>query len=256
MDYRKIEINTLLINYLSLDSIATLIMKWSREDKAKFVCLSNVHMCMEAKDHQEFRKLVNSANLVLPDGRPIVWALRLFGFHEAKQIRGADLMVYLCKKAEKAGIPVGFFGGSSECLLYLKSHIKKHFPSLRISIAESPPTSAIKTWERFNYSERINTSGAKIIFIGLGCPKQEEWMYQNRNKIKGVMVGVGAAFDFIGGRKRQAPKWIQKAGFEWFFRLSTEPVRLWNRYLKHNPRFILYLFYQYLKLQFYKHRSN
>ena len=215
--------------------------------QGRYVCVANVHMCMEAFDNRDFHRVVDEADLVVPDGRPLVWGLRLLGQKKASQVRGADLMMSLCKKAEKKKIPIGLYGGSPETLSRLVAFMKGALPDLAIPFCSSPPFRPLSKEEDEEYVKEIQRSGAKILFVGLGCPKQEYWMYKHRNRLQCVAVGVGAAFDFISGRKKNAPRYMQKTGLEWIFRLGTEPKRLLARYGRHNPRFIWYFGKQLLR---------
>lgn len=218
------------------------VIDWITEsgnDKSgKYICVSNVHMCMEAYDNENFEQVVNNANFVVPDGKPLVWGLNLLGENKAQQVRGSDLMLSLCKEAEKKKIPIGLYGGTVDSLEDLLKFLQREFPRLKIPFLISPPFRPLTLEEDCNYVKQINESGIKILFVGIGCPKQENWMAEHREKLSCVMLGVGAAFDFFSGRKKHAPRWMQKAGLEWVFRLAIDPKRLWKRYLKHNPRFI------------------
>ena len=203
-----------------------------------YVCVANVHMLMEAYDSQSFKDVVNLANLVVPDGMPLVWMMRLKGLHDQERVYGPTLMLKLLETASRENIPVGFYGGAPEVLVKLVEKMQLRFPSLKIAYSFSPPFGEMGADEDAKIVESINGSGAAILFVGLGCPKQEIWMADHHEKINAVMIGVGAAFDFHAGAKPQAPVWIQRIGLEWLFRLVTEPRRLWKRYLYHNPRFI------------------
>ncbi|MBW2714844.1 MAG: WecB/TagA/CpsF family glycosyltransferase [Deltaproteobacteria bacterium] len=204
------------------------------------VCVSTVHMVMEAFDDPEFRGIVNSADRVTPDGVPLVWALRLLGVEKAERVYGPSLLPMVCDLARERGLSVGFYGGSREVLDELVRRIGKRFPGLDVSFAWAPPYTALSDEEDQKVIDGIEDSGTNILFVGLGCPKQERWIAEHRNALSCVMVGVGAAFDFHAGNKPQAPEWMQIAGLEWLFRLGCEPRRLWRRYLYHNPRFLFH----------------
>jgi N-acetylglucosaminyldiphosphoundecaprenol N-acetyl-beta-D-mannosaminyltransferase len=244
MDAKHKNILSMPVAVTSYDDAAHLILRAANGNEAKYVCVANVHMCMEAFDSSYFKQVVNNANLVVPDGMPLVWGLKTIGEKKASQVRGSDLMLRLCAEAQKQNIPIGLYGGTPDSLTDLLKFFKKEFPSLRISFSSSPPFRTLTQQEKDNYVEEINASGAKILFVGLGCPKQEKWMAEHRDKLSCVMIGVGAAFDFFSGKKKHAPRLMQKAGLEWLFRFSNEPSRLWKRYLKHNPRFVWYLLKQ------------
>jgi N-acetylglucosaminyldiphosphoundecaprenol N-acetyl-beta-D-mannosaminyltransferase len=205
-----------------------------------YVCVANVHMIMEAHRDKEFKAIVNNAFFVTPDGMPIVWGLKLLGYKQAIRLYGPSLSLLLCEYAAKNSIPVGFLGGSSETLQNLVPNLKNRYPELHIAYTYSPPFKALTEEENGDIVSKINKSGTKILFVGLGCPKQERWMAAHKDEVNALMIGVGAAFDFHAGMKPQAPAWMQRAGLEWLFRLISEPRRLWRRYLYHNPRFIYY----------------
>ncbi len=215
------------------------IMKWSEhQSSGKYVCLANVHMCMEGYDDHAFRGVVNNADLVLPDGIPLVWFLHLYGFDATTQVRGTDLLMMTCREAMKRATPIGLYGGTPSSLHDLQIELRKRFAGIKIACAISPPFRDLTETEDATYVKQINSSGTRILFVGIGCPKQEKWMAQHRERLSCVQLGVGAAFDFLSGRKRPSPLWLQKIGLEWAFRFAEEPRRLWKRYLKHNPRFL------------------
>jgi N-acetylglucosaminyldiphosphoundecaprenol N-acetyl-beta-D-mannosaminyltransferase len=161
-------------------------------------------------------------------------------------VRGSDLLLNLCGEAQERNIPIGLYGGTQDSLDDFLRFLKGEFPCLRIPFCGAPPFRELTQEEETTYLNEINASGARILFVGIGCPKQEIWMAKHKDKLSCVMTGVGAAFDFFSGRKKQAPRWMQKMGLEWVFRLASEPRRLWKRYLKHNPRFVWYFLRQWL----------
>ncbi len=227
------------VDATSYDDATRRILAWARGGESRYVCVATVHMVMEAHDHPEYQALVNAADLVTPDGMPLVWMLRRLGIPGQSRVYGPDLTLHVCRAAAREGIPVGFYGGHPEVLENLVKNLKAKFPGLRVAYAYSPPFRLLTGEEDRQITREINASGAKILFVGLGCPKQERWMAAHKGMIQAVMIGVGAAFDFHAGRVRQAPRWIQHIGMEWLFRLLMEPRRLWRRYAKHNPRFVL-----------------
>jgi len=237
---------TMGVNLSSIASAVDEVVSWSFDSEGRYICLSNVHMCMEVFDSDAFKKVVNGSDLTIPDGLPLVWAQKLLGNKKAEQVRGADLILALCDMAAEKNIPVGLFGASSELLQRLESVLCHKFPGLDITYAASPPFRAITPEEDKQYIDQINASGVKILFVGLGCPKQETWIAKHKGALRCTMLGVGAAFDFIAGNKKNAPLWMQKRGLEWLFRLASEPRRLCGRYLKHNPRFVYYFVLQLL----------
>jgi len=215
------------------------VLAWASRGESRYVCFANVHMTMETVDHPTFREVVNGADLVAPDGMPLVWALRRLGAREATRVYGPDFVPALCGRAAATGVPVGFYGGRPEVLDRLVRILKDRYPALAVGFAESPPFRPLTGAEDAALVQRVRASGVPILFVGLGCPKQEMWMAARKGSIPTVMLGVGAAFDFLAGAKLQAPRWMGQAGLEWLFRLATEPRRLWRRYLYHNPRFVV-----------------
>ncbi|MGI8959253.1 MAG: WecB/TagA/CpsF family glycosyltransferase [Bryobacteraceae bacterium] len=239
------------VSNTSYDHAMQTITAWAQKRASKYVCLATVNNVMESHDSAKFQSVMNEADLVTPDGMPVVWALRLLGQRNATRVYGPDLTPMLLKQAEKIGLPVGFYGGASDVLCRLLNVIRQTFPDLRLAYAFSPPFRPLTPSEDEQVVDAINRSGTRILFIGLSTPKQDYWMSTHRGKVKAVMVGVGAAFDFLAGSKAQAPRWMMGIGLEWLFRLLTEPRRLWKRYLKHNPRFVIYFALQLLRLKRY-----
>lgn len=231
----------------TLSSSVGTVIDLSRYKRGAYVCVSNVHMCMEAFDDQDFRSLVNSADLVIPDGRPISWAQKLLGYSNAEQVRGQDIMNEICRLSGRESLTIGFYGGESdEVLTQVVNNLKRAFPDIKIAYTYSPPFRPLTSDEDEQVVKEINDLGVDVLFVGIGCPKQERWMAEHKDRVQCVMLGVGAAFDFISGSKKHAPRWMQKMGLEWLFRLVSEPRRLWKRYLKQNPRFVYYFVQQWL----------
>ena len=230
-----------MINVTSYEDACCRIVEWARIGSSRYVCAANVHMVMEAHDSAQFRHVINAADLVTPDGMPLVWGLRLLGVRRQERVCGPHLTLHLLDRAAQEGIPVGFYGGGPEVLDKLVRVARGRFPGIRIAYAYSPPFRPMTREEDATVVEEINASGVRILFVALGCPKQEQWMHHHKDRLQAVQIGVGAAFDFIAGTKRQAPSWMMHIGLEWLFRLMTEPRRLAGRYVRHNPRF-LFLF--------------
>ena len=237
------------VDATSLEDATRRVLAWSKAGESRYVCVANVHMVMEAYDTPDFREIVNAADLVTPDGMPLVWMLRRLGFPDQERVAGPDLTLKICEAASREGIPVGFYGGTPEVLQSLVANLKRKYPALKITYAHSPPFRALSPEEDAQVIEEINGSGARVLFVGLGCPKQERWMAAHKGRVQAVMLGVGAAFDFHAGRLPQAPAWMRRAGLEWLFRLLTEPRRLWRRYARHNPRFVILALMQLLGLR-------
>ena len=214
------------------------VVRWARAGEGRTVGVATVNNVMEGHDHPPFRDVMNGCDLVTPDGTPLVWGLRLLGVTDATRVYGPELTPRLLARAAEAGVPVGFYGGSPEVIEALRTVTADRWPALKIAYAYSPPFRTLDDREDEDIVRAIIASGARILFVGLGCPKQERWMAEHRDRLPLVQLGVGAAFDFLAGTKRQAPAVLLRAGLEWLFRLATEPRRLWKRYLRHNPRFV------------------
>jgi N-acetylglucosaminyldiphosphoundecaprenol N-acetyl-beta-D-mannosaminyltransferase len=213
-----------------------------------YVCVTSVHGIMLARDDASFSQILNSADIATPDGMPVVWALRSFGVRDQQRVYGPTLMLELCRSAAEHGHRIYLYGGQPEVLPLLEARLCREFPGLQMSGRHSPPFRPLSVEEDRQIQEAIRSSGAALIFVGLSTPKQERWMFEHRQAFPGAtMVGVGAAFDFHAGRIPQAPGWMQRLGLEWLFRLATEPVRLWRRYLLITPRFLPLWLLQYLK---------
>lgn len=226
------------VHRTSYAEAAGAIREWAQQGLSRYVCVASVNNVMEAHDSSAFQQVMNGAALVTPDGMPVVWGLRLLGHKNASRVYGPDLTPVLFGMAEEAHIPVGFYGASQTALERLLQLVAGRFPGLCVVYAYSPPFRPLDAEEDRAVTAAINASGARILFVGLNTPKQDYWMAAHQDRVKAVMIGVGAAFDFLAGTKPQAPRWIMPLGLEWLFRLATEPRRLWKRYLKHNPRFV------------------
>jgi N-acetylglucosaminyldiphosphoundecaprenol N-acetyl-beta-D-mannosaminyltransferase len=205
-----------------------------------------MHGLMEAHDDPDFRAAMNTADLANPDGMPIVWALRSFGYSHATRIYGPDATADLLRAAQEYGIPVGFYGGDEPTLTRLIEGVERQNPGIKVAFCMSPPFRALTPEEDEAVVREIADSGVQWLFVGLGCPKQEKWVLAHRYRIPAVMLAVGAAFDFLAGTKPQAPRWVMRSGLEWAFRLASEPRRLAGRYLRNIPRFIVLLGHEWL----------
>jgi len=189
---------------------------------------------------------MNNADLVIPDGKPLSWAQNLLGHSCAEQVRAEDLVSAICSISGTEKLKIGFYGGSSDELLErVCSVLKCEYPDITISYTHSPPFRPLTADEDTCVVDAINKADVDVLFVGVGCPKQERWMAEHKQSLSCVMLGVGAVFDFIAGEKPHAPRWVQRLGFEWLFRLCCEPRRLWRRYLRTNPRFIWYFIQQW-----------
>lgn len=240
------------VDATSYGDTARRVVGWAREGRSAYVCVANVHMTMETLDSADFRQVVNDADLTTPDGRPLVWALKALGVRSASQVRGADVVLRVAGRATREEVPVGLYGGTRESLEEFARVLETHFPKIQVVCRVAPPFRELTPQEDEEFTRQISASGARVLFVGIGCPRQEKWMAAHRGSIPAVMIGVGAAFDFHTGRIRQAPRWMQSAGLEWVFRLMMDPGRLWRRYAKHNPRFVGLFLLQLLGHRFSK----
>jgi N-acetylglucosaminyldiphosphoundecaprenol N-acetyl-beta-D-mannosaminyltransferase len=235
---RRVPVLNLHVDLCDHESAIARISALARAGEGGYICVANVHGTIEGEDDASFSELVNNADLVLPDGTPLVWMQRLQGHGNASQVRGPSLMPMLMRHAEQNGLKVGFLGGRQEVLDRIVARASDEFPELDIAYTHSPPFRDLSADENAAMAASVNESGVQILFVGLGCPKQERWMARNRNSVKAVMIGVGAAFDLYAGNLREAPGIVSRLGLEWMFRLVQEPRRLFSRYLLVNPRFV------------------
>lgn len=206
--------------------------------KSSYICVSAVHLVMECLADTKLRSGVNRSLLTTADGMPLVWLQKLFGC-TAERVYGPTLMQNVCQVATKKHWKIFLVGGAVGQGKILERTLKRTYPRLKLIGSFDTPTRPIPSLDNTELLHQINTLGPDIIFVGTGCPTQERWMIANHKKINhGVLIGVGAAFDFLTGNVRQAPKWIQDLGLEWLFRLSQDPKRLWRRYTITNFRFL------------------
>ena len=227
------------VNETSYADATKQIESWARAGESRTVYATSVHGTMEAHDAPAFRDILNRADLITPDGMPLVWMLRLKGIRSQQRIYGPTLMLKVLEMAAREKLPVGFYGGEPNTLENLVTRMQAVYPGLQVSYAYSPPFRPLADEETEQIRQSIIASGTRILFVGLGCPRQEKWIDAQHGYVPAVMLGVGAAFDFHAGAKSQAPALMQRIGLEWLFRLLTEPRRLWKRYLQHIPRFIV-----------------
>jgi N-acetylglucosaminyldiphosphoundecaprenol N-acetyl-beta-D-mannosaminyltransferase len=227
------------IDVINWEAALSQLNAWSVRRESRYVCICNVHSVVTASRDAEFESVVNEADMATPDGAPVAWLMCKLGHVGQQRINGPDLMWKYCAQAQLRDEAIFFYGSTEETLLILKEKLLSSFPGLKIAGAISPPFRKLTSDEDDAYVAQINASGAGIVWVSLGCPKQELWMAAHRGRINAVMVGVGAAFDYHAGTIIRAPKWMQDNGLEWLHRLVSEPRRLWKRYLVTNTLFIL-----------------
>jgi N-acetylglucosaminyldiphosphoundecaprenol N-acetyl-beta-D-mannosaminyltransferase len=211
-------------------------------DARGYVTAAAVNLVMSAREQPETLAAVLGATLAVPDGMPLVWALRALGHSRATRVYGPDLMAKYCARAARAGTPIYLYGGRNDddARELLARRLRERFPGLRIAGSSSPPFRELTPEEDEREIDAINSSGAAVVWVGTGQPKQERWMHEMRPRLTPpLLVGVGAAFDFHAGLVKQAPPWMQRSGLEWSYRLYREPRRLWRRYARYNPRSVV-----------------
>lgn len=234
------------VTALPFNAQVHLILKWASNRVSKYVCVANVHMLMEAHSNPAFASVLENADLVTPDGMPLVWLMKLMGVQQQDRVAGMDLFMTLCEQASAKHISVFFLGSKKEILERMKDKICQEFPDLEIADMQPLPFRPLTPEEDEAIVQQINQSGAGVVLVSLGCPKQELWMSQHKSQIQAVMLGLGGVFPVYAGIHKWAPKWIRKSGLEWLYRLLQEPRRLWRRYLATIPPFIYLAFKQVL----------
>ncbi len=240
----------ILVNATNYDDATTRILNAAQAHQPMAVTALAVHGVMTGVFDSEHRYRLNHFDMITPDGQPVRWALQfLHGVKLPDRVYGPNLTLRLCEGAERAGYSVYFYGSRPEVLQALQQNVAKRFPRLKVAGAEPSQFRQLQPHERDEVAARIQASGAQIVFVGLGCPRQEVWAYEYRAHLNAPIIAVGAAFDFLAGTKAQAPIWIQNAGLEWLFRLIREPGRLWRRYVLLNPSYLFLIALQKLKLR-------
>lgn len=227
------------VSAVNLKSATGLIQKAIEDGKKEYVCVRDAHGVIRCQNDPELRSIHNRAFLVTPDGMPLVWALKHAGHSESGRVYGPDLMLSVFEAGRSKGLRHFLYGATTKTLEQLQARLLGRFPEAQITGSYAPPFHELSPQEEADIADRINRSGADIIWVGLSSPKQELWMARMRDRLEASMlIGVGAAVDFHAGLKRQAPRIIQRSGFEWAFRLLCEPRRLWRRYAFVVPTFI------------------
>ena len=248
---QRISIIDVGIDTTSYEDTCDRIVTFAQQAKSCYIVAANVHVIMTAYWNQAYRQVLANAEIVTPDGMPLVWGLRSLGAKNQQRVYGPDLMLALCDRAVKEHLSIYLFGATSNTLDKLEQNLKAKFSELVIAGKHAPPYIEICS-SKFDSQltddvQLISKSGAEIVFVALGCPKQEFWMSKAQTELPAVMIGVGAAFDFHSGQIQQAPRWMMKSGLEWLYRFSQEPKRLWQRYLINNPCFVILFAMHYLR---------
>ncbi len=226
------------VDAITFEQAQSRVMAWGHAHDSRYVVLANVHVVVTASREASFGAAVAAADLATPDGAPVAWMLGKLGGVAQERVSGPDLTWAVLGRCEAEALPVYFFGSTRETLGLLAERINIAFPNLVVAGYEAPPFRPITAQEDAESVARINSSGAGLVFVGLGCPKQEHWMQAHRGQVNAVMLGVGAAFDFHAGTVSRAPAWMRAHGLEWLHRLVSEPRRLWKRYFVTNSLFL------------------
>ncbi|WP_271252834.1 WecB/TagA/CpsF family glycosyltransferase [Pseudanabaena sp. Chao 1811] len=226
------------VSTLLFDEQINLMVSWANQKQSRMVCVANVHMLVEAWQNNHFANVLKQADLVTPDGMPLVWMLKSLGHKQAQRVAGMDIFQTVCQQAAIAQTSIFLLGSSPEVLDKISQRLKLQFPTIKIAGTESPPFRPLASTVDMDMVNTINESGAGVLFVALGCPKQELWMNQHKDKIQAVMIGVGGVFPVYAGILKETPKLMQNLGLEWLFRLCQEPKRLWKRYATTIPIFI------------------
>jgi N-acetylglucosaminyldiphosphoundecaprenol N-acetyl-beta-D-mannosaminyltransferase len=228
------------VSAIDMDRAVAEVTRWIQDRDQHYVCITGVHGVMESQRDPELLAIHNGSGLTTPDGMPLVWAGRRAGMAHMRRVYGPDLMLALCRLAAERGWSCFFYGAAEGVPELLAERLAARFPGLKVAGTMSPPFRPLTPEEDAKVVECINAAAPDILWVGLSTPKQERWMAAHVARLTvPVLVGVGAAFDIHAGLLPQAPRWMQRAGLEWLYRLLREPRRLWRRYLRNNPRFVL-----------------
>jgi N-acetylglucosaminyldiphosphoundecaprenol N-acetyl-beta-D-mannosaminyltransferase len=245
------------VSAVSMAQAVSTIGRWIEEGEHHYVCVSGVHGVMESQRDERLRRIHNGAGLVTPDGMPLAWLGRAYGGSHVERVYGPDLLLACCEAFAARGYRHYFFGGAEGVPERLVAELRRRFPALVVAGTHSPPFRPLTLDEDTALVAEINAAAPDIVWVGLSTPKQERWMHEHVGRLSAsALIGIGAAFDFHAGLKRQAPRWMQRSGLEWFFRLATEPRRLWRRYLRNNPAFVASLALQIAGVRRYDLQSD
>jgi N-acetylglucosaminyldiphosphoundecaprenol N-acetyl-beta-D-mannosaminyltransferase len=236
---RRVNILGVGVSPINVDQAVEEIEGWIAERCSHYVCITNIHGIVESQRDNGLRQIHNGAGLVTPDGMPLVWASHLLGFRGVERVYGPDLVLALCERSAGRGYRHYFFGGATGVAGRLAGRLQQRFPGLAVAGAYAPPFHPLTAEEDEQIVQTINEAHPDVVWVGLSTPKQERWMAAHVGRVNAAaLIGVGAAFDFLSGSKRQAPRWMQRSGLEWLFRVATEPRRLWRRYATNIPTFL------------------
>ena len=233
-EFPRVDVLGVRISAIRMVDAVTSIEAWIDAGERQYVCVVPAHSVMDCRSDPELRAIVNAGGLVTPDGMSLVWLLRAGKHRDTERVYGPDLMLAVCRRSLEAGWRHYFLGGDEDVAAELAVRLERRFPGLAVAGTVSPPYRELSAEEDAGLCEAVNASRPDIVWVGLGSPKQERWMAAHREALTAlVLVGVGAAFDYLSGRRRQAPRWVQRSGLEWLYRLASEPRRLWRRYARY-----------------------
>jgi N-acetylglucosaminyldiphosphoundecaprenol N-acetyl-beta-D-mannosaminyltransferase len=239
VDPPRVDVLGVGVSAINMAQALAAIEQWIDAREQHYVCITGVHGVMECQRDEALRRIHNAAGLVTPDGMPLVWLSRWYGHGHVERVYGPDLMLACCERSVARGDRHFFYGGGTGVAERLIERLRDRFPGLNVVGSHTPGFAPSTPAEDAEVVGRINRADPDIVWVGLSTPKQERWMAEHAGRVRApLLIGVGAAFDFHAGLKRQAPRWVQRAGLEWSFRLATEPRRLWRRYLRNNPAFV------------------
>jgi N-acetylglucosaminyldiphosphoundecaprenol N-acetyl-beta-D-mannosaminyltransferase len=246
----RVDVLGVAVSATTMPESLKVIEGWISRREPHYVCVTGMHGIMESQKDEELRQIHNAAGLVTPDGMPLVWISRLKGHSRVERVYGPDLMLALCDRSQGRGYRHFFYGASPPVLNALVSKLQTRYPGLLVAGSYAPPFRQLDPQEDQEISENIRKTDPDIVWVGLSTPKQERWMADHVDLLRApALIGVGAAFDFHSGFKRQAPRWMQRSGLEWLFRLLSEPRRLCRRYLTNIPLFLWYLILDAMRMR-------
>jgi N-acetylglucosaminyldiphosphoundecaprenol N-acetyl-beta-D-mannosaminyltransferase len=248
MPFPRIDLLGVQISAINMRQAVSAIETWICDQQPQYVCVTSAAAGMDCHDQPRLKPIFNASGLTTPDGMMVVWWLHWCGQRQVERVYGPDLMLAVCQRSLEVGWRHYFYGGAPGVAGDLAVALQARFPGLQVAGGYSPPFGPLSVDEDRAISAQIAASQADIVWVGLGAPRQELWMSEHCGRVGApVLVGVGAAFDFLSGRKRQAPRWVQRGGLEWLFRLLSEPRRLWRRYVLGYPRFVALVAWQAFK---------
>lgn len=235
----RVNVLGLGISAVNLDAAVQWVHHCIERREKTYICVATVHGVMECQQDSELMEIFNASGLVTADGMPLVWILRSRGYANQTRVYGPDLMLEICRSSVEHGYRHFMYGGAPGVAESLAKILADTMDGIQIVGTHSPPFHELTEAEDSEIVREINSARPDIVWVGLGTPKQERWMADHLKRLNAsVLIGVGAAFDFLSGNKAQAPRWMRNNGLEWAFRLATEPRRLWKRYLIYNPWFL------------------